>query len=208
MIDLVGIVVFFWGGESAIIVAMKKPTILLVNGYNGIPKIFDYFKNTLEKDGYEIIMPSFPTQTDITQDKYFLIFDKYKDKIGENTIIIAHSIGNIMALKYLFANDISIRGYISLAGFGEPFVNEGRDDLNNVIAPLRLTDEELAKIPTLVGRAYSIYSDNDHIVPFEILKKYPEIIGAKDCPMPGIGHMGSKSGLEELPEVISIISEI
>lgn len=205
MIDLVGIVVL---GESAIIVAMKKPTILLVHGYNGIPKIFDYFKNTLEKDGYEIIMPSFPTQTDITQDKYFLIFDKYKDKIGENTIIIAHSIGNIMALKYLFANDISIRGYISLAGFGEPFVNEGRDDLNNVIAPLRLTDEELAKIPMLVGRAYSIYSDNDHIVPFEILKKYPEIIGAKDCPMSGIGHMGSKSGLEELPEVISIISEI
>lgn len=205
MIDLVGIVVL---GESAIIVAMKKPTILLVHGYNGIPKIFDYFKNTLEKDGYEIIMPSFPTQTDITQDKYFLIFDKYKDKIGENTIIIAHSIGNIMALKYLFANDISIRGYISLAGFGEPFVNEGRDDLNNVIAPLRLTDEELAKIPMLVGRAYSIYSNNDHIVPFEILKKYSEIIGAKDFPMPGIGHMGSKSGLEELPEVISIISEI
>lgn len=100
------------------------------------------------------------------------------------------------------------RGYISLAGFGEPFVNEGRDDLNNVIALLRLTDEELAKVPKLIGKAYSIYSDDDHIVPFDILKKYPTIIGVEDRFIPGIGHMGKKSGLEELPEVIDIVKEI
>jgi len=187
---------------------MKKPTIFLVHGYNGIPKIFHYFKDTLEKSGHEVVMPSFPTQADITQDGYFTIFNKHKDKIDENTVIIAHSIGNIMVLKYLFTNDISILGYISLAGFGEPFINEGRDDLNKVIAPLRLTDEELAKLPALIGKSYSIYSDNDHIVPFDILKKYPKIIGAKDCLIPGIGHMGSKSGLEELPEVIDIVNNL
>ena len=195
-------------GKSVIIIDMVKPTILLVHGYNGIPKIFNYFKNTLEENGHEVVMPSFPTQTDITQDRYFTVFNKYKDKIDKNTIIIAHSIGNVMALKYLFANNISIRGYISLAGFGEPFINEGRDDLNGVIAPLRLTDEELTEIPMLIGEAYSIYSDNDHIVPFDVLKKYPRIIGAKDCPISGIGHMGSKSGLEELPEVIDIVKNI
>jgi len=195
-------------GKSVIIIDMGKPTILLVHGYNGIPKIFNYFKNMLEKDGHEVVMPSFPTQTDITQERYFAVFNKNKDKISENTIIIAHSIGNIMALKYLFANNINILGYISLAGFGEPFINEGRDDLNSIIAPLHFTDEELAKIPMLIGRAYSIYSDNDHIVPFDVLKKYPRIIGAKNCPISGIGHMGSKSGLEELPEVIDIVKNI
>lgn len=113
-----------------------------------------------------------------------------------------------MTLKYLFANNISVRGYISLAGFGEPFVSEGRDDLNSIIAPLCLTDEELVKMPILIGKAYSIYSDNDHVVPFDILKKYPKIIGARDWLIPGIGHMGSKSGLEELPEVIDIVKGI
>lgn len=187
---------------------MSKPTIFLVHGYNGIPKIFNYFKETLEKDGYQVIMPSFPTQTDITIDGYFSVFNEYKNGLDDDTIIIAHSIGNIMSLKYLYENNIAIRGYISLAGFSEPFVNEGRDDLNSVIAPLRLTDEESAKVPELVGKAYSIYSDNDHIVPFDVLKKYSTIIGAKDCFIPGIGHMGSKSGLEEFPEAIDIVKEM
>ncbi len=187
---------------------MSKPTIFLVHGYNGAPKIFNYFKETFEKDGYKVVMPSFPTQTEITKDGYFSVFDQYKNDLNNNTIIIAHSIGNIISLKYLYENNIAIRGYISLAGFGEPFVNEGRDDLNSVIAPLRFTEDELVKVPELVGKAYSVYSDNDHIVPFGVLKKYPTIIGAKDCFIAGIGHMGSKSGLEELPEVVDIVKEI
>lgn len=187
---------------------MSKPTIFLVHGYNGTPKIFNYFKDTFEQNGYKVVMPQFPTQTDITIDSYFAVFDQYKAGLNDNTIIIAHSIGNIMSLKYLSRSNITVRGYVSLAGFGEPFINEGRDDLNSVIAPLRLTDEELAKLPGLVGKAYSIYSDDDHIVPFDILKKYPTIIGAEDCFIPGIGHMGKKSGLEELPEVVDIVNNI
>ena len=73
---------------------------------------------------------------------------------------------------------------------------------------ITLTDEELVKLPELIGKAYSIYSDDDHIVPFDILKKYPTIIGAEDCFIPGIGHMGKKSGLEELPEVVDIVNNI
>lgn len=186
----------------------NKPIIFLVHGYNGSPKIFEYFKETFEKSGYRVVMPSFPIRTDITIDKYFEIFDEFRNKLGKNTIAIGHSIGNIMLLKYLAKNNIAIRGYVSLAGFGEPFVNEGRDDLNGVIAPLRLTDEEIAKAPNLIGQAVSIYSDDDHIVPFDVLKKYPTVIGAKDHFIPGIGHMGKKSGLEQLPEVVDIVNDL
>jgi pimeloyl-ACP methyl ester carboxylesterase len=140
------------GGFWRIILNMSKPTIFLVHGYNGTPKIFSYFKDTFEQNGYEVVMPQFPTQTDITIDSYFAVFDQYKADLNDNTIIVAHSIGNIMSLKYLCENNIAIRGYVSLAGFGEPFINEGRDDLNSVIAPLRLTDEELAKLPALIKK--------------------------------------------------------
>ncbi|MDO4747244.1 MAG: alpha/beta hydrolase [Candidatus Saccharibacteria bacterium] len=187
---------------------MSKPTVFLVHGFNGIPKIFNYFKRVFEEEGYKVVMPSFPIRTNITIESYFEVFDRYRKDLNDNTIVIAHSIGNIMILKYLSKCGIRICGYISLAGFGEPFVNEGRDDLNNVIAPLRLTNDELTRIPELIGKAYSIYSDGDHIVPFDVLKKFPVIIGAKDCFIAGVGHMGSKSGLEELPEVVDIVKII
>ncbi len=54
---------------------MSKPTIFLVHGYNGIPIIFNYFKETFEKNDYRVVMPSFPIQTDITIDRYFDVFD-------------------------------------------------------------------------------------------------------------------------------------
>ena len=53
---------------------MSKPIIFLVHGYNGTPKIFSYFKETFEKNGHQVVMPLFPTQTYITIDGYFNIF--------------------------------------------------------------------------------------------------------------------------------------
>ena len=138
----------------------REVIVFLVHGYNGITKLFEYFKDTLSSKGFEVIMPIFPTQTDINQERFFAIFDKYRDKINENTILIAHSIGNIMAMKYLCKNNLKVKGYVSLAGFGESFIKEGYGDLNNVVKPLSLSDSELAKIPELTRRSYSIYSND------------------------------------------------
>lgn len=56
-------------------------------------------------------------------------------------------------------------------------------------------------------KRYSIYSNNDHIVPFNILQEYPKDIDAIPILIENIGHMGKKSGLEEIPRVIEIIKE-
>ena len=54
-------------------------------------------------------------------------------------------------------------------------------------------------------KRHSIYSDNDHIVPFELLEEFCQDIDSEAMLIKNIGHMGKKSGLEELPEVIKII---
>ncbi len=51
--------------------------VLLVHGFNGIPKIFEYFKRELEKENYNVILPEFPVREEITVERYFEIFDKY-----------------------------------------------------------------------------------------------------------------------------------
>jgi predicted alpha/beta hydrolase family esterase len=127
--------------------------------------------------------------------------------MNENLIVVAHSIGNPMFIKYICKYNINIGLYISLAGFAQPFYVEGKDVLNQVLKPLSISDEEKIKNLNLINEKYSIYSDNDHIVPFKILEEYPSVVDSKPVFVSGIGHMGKKIGLEELPEVIKVIHE-
>lgn len=182
--------------------------ILLIHGYNGTPQIFSYFKEELEERGYNVIIPEFPTKTDITIKGFFEVFDRYKEYFNDELIVVAHSIGNPMFVKYISKNNFNIDTYISLAGFGRPFIKEGRDDLNSVISLIKINSMEKEKFAKLVRNKYSIYSNNDHIVPLELLKEFSTDINSESIFIEGIGHMGSKSGLDRLPKVLEIIDNI
>ena len=179
--------------------------VLLIHGFNGIPKIFEYFKLELENSGYNVIMPDFPVRDEITVEGYYSVFDNYKDIFNSDLIVVAHSIGNAMFIKYISKNNYSIGKYISLAGFSKYFFNEGKDVLNEKIKLVVLSDKEIQDIKGLIGERYSIYSKDDHIVPYDVLKLFSEEIKSIPLSIDGIGHMGKKSGLKELPEVIEII---
>lgn len=184
-------------------VIMKN--VLLIHGFNGIPKIFNYFKKELENKGYNVILPNFPVKEEITVDRYFKIFDEYREFFNDNLIVIAHSIGNPMFIKYISKNHYKIGKYISLAGFSKAYYNEGKDVLNEKVKQTILTDKEKKDAIKLINERYSIYSDNDHIVPLDLLKEYCTDIGSRSMLIVNIGHMGKKSGLETLPEVIDLI---
>lgn len=179
--------------------------VLLIHGFNGIPKIFEYFKNILEEKGYNVIMPDFPVREEITIKGYFSIFDKYKEYFNNDLIVMAHSIGNPMFIKYISKNKFEIYKYISLAGFSKSYYNEGRDVLNEKVKLTVLSENELKDTINLVNKRYSIYSKDDHIVPYTILNAFSNEIKSTAISIDGIGHMGKKSGLEELPEVIDIV---
>lgn len=179
--------------------------VLLIHGFNGIPQIFNYFKEELEKLGYNVILPEFPVREEITVEEYFKIFDKYKEYFNEDLIVVAHSIGNPMFVKYISKNNLKIGEYISLAGFSKDFFNEGKDVLNEKVKLTILSDKELDDVKVLISKKYSIYSDSDHLVPLNLLEEYCKDIDSIAIPMKDIGHMGKKSGLTKLPKVIELI---
>ena len=179
--------------------------VLLIHGFNGIPKIFENFKIELENLGYNVIMPDFPVREEITIEGYNKVFDEYKELFNKDLIVVAHSIGNAMFIKYISNNNYSIGKYISLAGFSKDFFNEGKDVLNEKVKLAVLSDKEIEDTKRLVNERYSIYSKDDHIVPYELLKEFSILIDSSSMSIDGIGHMGKKSGLEKLPKVIDII---
>ena len=181
--------------------------VILIHGFNGIPKIFKYFKEELEKEEYNVIMPEFPVRENITIEGYFKIFEKYKEYFDEDLIVIAHSIGNPMFIKYISKYGLKVGKYISLAGFSKDFFNEGKNILNEKVKLTVLTEDELNNAKTLINKKYSIYSDSDHLVPFEVLEQYCKDIDSISIPMKDIGHMGKKSGLEKLPIVVNMVTD-
>lgn len=179
--------------------------VLLIHGFNGIPQIFEYFKQELEKRKYNVILPDFPVRDKITVEGYFNVFDKYQSYFNRDLIVVAHSIGNPMFIKYISKNNLNIGQYISLAGFSKDYYNEGKEVLNEKVKLIILTQKEKDDAKKLIVKRHSIYSDNDHIVPFEILEEFCKDINSKAILIKNIGDMGKKSGLKELPEVVKII---
>ena len=182
--------------------------VLLVHGYNGIREIFLYFDKELSNKGYHVIMPEFPIGEKITIEGYFEVFEKYREYFNEDLIVVAHSIGNPMLIKYLTQSNLKAKAFIGMAGFGKSFVSVGRDDLTKVLEPITLTESEKENFKNSVEKRFAVYSNNDHIVPLEILEEFPKQIDAEPFFIEGVGHMGSKSGIKELPQVIEIIEKI
>lgn len=152
-------------------------------------------------------MPEFPVRENITIEGYFNILENYKEYFNEKLIVVAHSIGNPMLIKYISKYGLKVGKYISLARFSKDFFNEGKEVLNEKVKLTILTENELNDAKILINKRYSIYSDSDHLVPFELLEQYCKDIDSISIPMKDIGHMGKKSGLEKLPIVVNIITD-
>lgn len=181
--------------------------VLLVQGFNGTPEIFKTFKAQLEAFGCEVALPDFPVREEISVEKYFEAFERYSDFFGEGCAAIGHSIGNGMLLKYLAAKGKSLDRFVSLAGFAKQFYVEGKDVLNEKTALLNLSEQELSHARESIAESFCIYSNNDHLVPFETLRDFPKLIGGMDIFIENIGHMGHKVGLTELPGVAELAAD-
>lgn len=182
---------------------MKK--VLLLHGYNGIPQIFYWLKQELEKMKYTVIMPSLPVREGVRYNAWKREFENIANELKEDIIVVTHSIGNPFIIKYLREKNLNIKLYIGLAGFSNIYTTQGKEDLDEAVKSMAPTQEELDNFKNNVKKRYCIYSDNDHIVPLEILKKHVENVNGIEYMIPNIGHMGRKSNLQTIPKVTEII---
>lgn len=187
-----------------------KRNLIIIHGYNGgIDHTFGpYIEKEAEKRDIKVYSPKFPLAQEATYKGWKEIFDKYVKEgiINENTIMIGHSIGATFIPRYLADHNLSICLYIGLAGFLDDC--SGREEISRVFYRFKPKDEEAKKSITLMNHRYAIYSDNDHINPKEELERFADFYEAKKVFVPGIGHMGQKVKIREIPQIIQIIDEI
>ena len=80
-------------------------TALIFHGTEGHPEEnwFPWLKQELEKRGYKVFVPQFPSPPKIPAmiDEWFAVLDNYKTFIDKDTILIGHSLGGIFTLRAL-----------------------------------------------------------------------------------------------------------
>ena len=178
--------------------------VVLVHGLNGVTKMDDWLKRELEENGVDVALPSFPLREEATYEKWVGVMDS-AGALTDETIVICHSIGNAFLIKYIAEKKFKIDTYIGLAGFAKVFSHDGEDVLNTAIKDFAVTNEEIRAFVMSTKKRYAFYSDNDSVIPDDIREEYPRTIDAVPVLIHGVGHMGSRSGLENFQELLDLI---
>ena len=88
----------------------------------------------IQTEGKQVYVPNFPVGVGYQNyENWSRLLKNYLDigLIGENTIIIAHSIAPVFISKFLIENKVKIKKLISVCGFNNYFgINEEYDTVN------------------------------------------------------------------------------
>lgn len=157
-------------------------------------------KNKLLTMGYNVIVPMFPDIYTQSFDTWKTVLDKYRDKINNNTIFIGYSTGAIFTIKYLLTNNLSIRKFISVAGFNN-FSNPNTE--NELIKNIDKANktffvDDITKFNNLCNNIVCYYSNNDNFISQNALQNFGLMLNAKQIIIPNAGHFnkGTKCELE------------
>lgn len=179
----------------------------IIHGFNG-DTVYTFgpsLKKYLEENGYTVFMPNFPIRSEATYQKWSSILDNYKKYFNSETIVVAHSIGNPFFIKYLSSNKLSIKLYVSVAGFCDLFKVPNREDLNAAFIDFAVKETEINYAKENIIHRFSLYSDNDHVIPFDILQSFINKINSTPVFIKGVGHMGNRDNISRLPQIEEII---
>jgi len=182
----------------------------IIHGFNGdtTSTFGPSLKSFLESKNYNVIMPNFPIRSEASFEKWSKILDEYKNKFDENTIVIAHSIGNPFFIRYLNNNNLKSKLYVSVAGFCDLFKVPDREDLNNAFINFAVSQNNITYLKENIPHRFSLYSNNDHVIPFNILESFINKIDSTPVFIEGVGHMGNRNKITRLPQIEKIIESI
>src|SRR3989344_4760053 len=93
-----------------------------------------------------------------------VVFDKYRENLDENSILIGHSIGCAFILGVLEKLEIKIKASFLVAGFLGPLGNECYDSISKTFTQKEF---DWKKIRNNCGTIFVYHADNDPHIPLK-----------------------------------------
>ena len=188
---------------------MKR--VFIVHGWEGYPEEgwFPWLKGELEKQNYNVSVPSMPNPSSPAILPWVEHLDKTIGKPDENTYLIGHSIGCQTILHYLdtISGSANVGGVIFVAGFVK-LQNLKTDEEKKLAKKWLDSPINLGKIKFLSKRFVAIFSDNDSWVPLSNSNFFKEKLDAKIVIESKKGHFSGSDGIKKLPVILEELLKI
>ncbi len=205
----------YWGEPIPLVhceaCAKKKQKVLVLHGFSWTPDNGWYpsVKCELEAAGFEVVTPTLPCTNSPSIEAWVTLLTPYFEQLGEDDIVVGHSIGARAALEVLERTQKKIGRLILVA----PAVGEyppERYEERVKKEPARKADFDFLRafvgksvqwerVRSLATATVVMWSSDDRVVPAPTHKMYPE--GWHIHRVFGRGHFH----MEEQPEVLEQI---
>ncbi len=162
-----------------------------------------WLKGNLEKLGFEVVVPKFPTPEDQTLENWFKVFDLYSKKVDSKTIFVGHSLGCPFILNLFEKYDFKTKSCFLVAGFAE-LLDQPIDKINKTFVD---RDFDWEKIKDSCKNFYLFNSDDDPYVPLEKGKELAKKLSGELVVVKGAGHFNEKAGFLRFDELLEKIRD-
>lgn len=160
---------------------------------------FPWLKNEIEKKGFCCVCPQMPIGID---KQCFESWSKVLETIDINkdTIIFAHSIAPVFAVKYLIENKKNISKLVSVAGFN---AKVGQPDYDKVNSTLLI--DKIPNCENLIKERVCVFSDNDPYVKFAESEKFASDLNARVIIIKDGKHLNEEFGYKKFEKLLELI---
>ena len=179
--------------------------VFLIHGSYGYPEEnwLPWLKNELEKLGYTVYVPKFPTPEGQILDNWLNVFEEYKRYLDTSSIIIGHSCGVAFILNLLERINHPIKAAFLVAGSVGLLHNEF-DKVSSTFTDKPFNWE---KIRNNCKKFYVFHSDNDPYVPLKHGEELAKNLGVKLILVKNAGHFNEMAGYTKFDLLLEKIKE-
>ena len=158
----------------------------------------------------DVILPEFPIRREFTYEKFTDILSLYLEdnRLNENTIIVAHSIGNPYFMRFCKETNYKPKAYIAVAPGGVYDYPTNRNDYIIEIKKQSYVNKEVLNyIKDMNSKKYCLYSDEDDNNK-EKFTRFIKDTNSKELYLPYYNHFDGYHRIYKIPELNEIIDKI
>ena len=186
---------------------MKDSEVFIFHGTGGYPgeNWFPWMKDQLEQKGYKVFVPQFPTPEGQSLEAWLNVLGSQIDDIGQDTILIGHSLGGLFTLRLLERLETPVKATFLI---GTPIGVEPIKNMENDRKFSGNFDFDWDKIKNNAGHVTIFHSDNDPYVDLGNGKQLAEHLGVSLTFVPNAGHFNASAGYTHFEKLLKEVTEV